>query len=307
MGVGNIQMRTTGSAKPQSRSIQNKITDVQQQMQKLSSREELSVDEKTTERKKFQKELASLNTRLDRQENEQRRSQKRELLMEELRESMAPADTPKEQTRRAETTSARTDAQSPSAAGQSTGRQETVLLSGSDGVVRRKDGADRAREQGVNTEKKQADEPEEKNRVEPEPADTEKVPDTGLSRRQTHAMVSADTSVRQAGRLGTVITRTGDGIVILKGEIAQDERRNVDTTRKQAELEKLEQTEQKAVAFQFSVLSEADKAMRSAAEPNVTAARNNTTADTEKNAFLNATNLSREQQAAQQKFFVSFS
>ncbi|MDE7207201.1 MAG: hypothetical protein K2N90_08620 [Lachnospiraceae bacterium] len=61
MGVGsvtsrnsmsNVQMARARSADVKSKKIQNEITDIQQQMQKISSKEELSVDEKANERKK---------------------------------------------------------------------------------------------------------------------------------------------------------------------------------------------------------------------------------------------------------------
>ena len=45
-----------------SKSIQNEITEVRQQMQKLSSKEDLSAKEKTNERKKLQKEISGLTT-----------------------------------------------------------------------------------------------------------------------------------------------------------------------------------------------------------------------------------------------------
>ena len=60
MGVGRItsmnsmsgMWRTTkGSADVKSKNIQNEIKDLQQQMQKISSNEKLSVDEKANERK----------------------------------------------------------------------------------------------------------------------------------------------------------------------------------------------------------------------------------------------------------------
>ena len=63
-------------------------------------------------------------------------------------------------------------------------------------------------------------------------------------------MVSADSFLQQADRQGTVVTRTRDGIAVLKGEIKLDEFRNTDTERKQAELKKMEQQEQRETEFQ---------------------------------------------------------
>ena len=82
MGIGNIaaagsmsviQMPLANGKDQKSKNIQNKITDRQQQIQKLSSREELSAHEKATERKKLQKELSSLNRELIRHQEELRR------------------------------------------------------------------------------------------------------------------------------------------------------------------------------------------------------------------------------------------
>ena len=99
MGIGNIaaagsmsviQMPLTNGKDQKSKNIQNKITDRQQQIQKLSSREELSAHEKATERKKLQKELSSLNTELKRHQEELRRSQKRERMLSGLQADKEP-------------------------------------------------------------------------------------------------------------------------------------------------------------------------------------------------------------------------
>ncbi len=310
--ISRMQMTVAGSAKPESKTLQNKITTVQQQMQKISSMKELSVYEKTNERKKLQKELAALNTKLEQQEDALRRSQKRELLTEELQKNQEPAKDkkPESRTQAKEASSDHAVRKNQPADGRHTGRPGIVLLSGSDGVVRLKEGTDRHKDRSVNAEKKLTDEAREKDGVEKksEPTDNDVAAANGLSTRDTHAMVSTDASIQQAGRLGTIITRTSDGIVILKGEIAQDERRGIDIEKKQAELKKLEKAEQRATAFQFSLLGEANKTMKSAADANnVTGIRDNTPAGAEKNAYINAMKASQEEQASQQKFYVSFS
>ena len=115
-------------------------------------------------------------------------------------------------------------------------------------------------------------------------------------------MVSADTSAQLASRQGTIISKTEDGIAILKGEIAQDERRGVNTERKQAELEKMEKQQEKATAFQFSVLG---NAMNSAAETNLAGTEKTAQDNTENNAYTTAIRASQEDQAMQQQFQVS--
>lgn len=89
--ISNMRMFTAGSSEPRNKSIQNEIINVQQQMQSLSTKEELSVNEKMNERKKLQNELASLNTELKQHQQELRRSQNREIMMAKLRKDSEPA------------------------------------------------------------------------------------------------------------------------------------------------------------------------------------------------------------------------
>ncbi|MDE7199331.1 MAG: FlxA-like family protein, partial [Lachnospiraceae bacterium] len=71
MGIGGItsansmsvmQMTSSNVTDSRSKNIQKEITDTQQQMQKLSSKEDLSANEKSQERKALQKEISDLNT-----------------------------------------------------------------------------------------------------------------------------------------------------------------------------------------------------------------------------------------------------
>lgn len=95
MGIGSVtstnnmssaKMLTAVSTDSKINSIQNKITDAKQQMQKISPKEDLSVNEKEIERKKLQKEISSLNTELKQHQEALSKSQKREILMAELQE-----------------------------------------------------------------------------------------------------------------------------------------------------------------------------------------------------------------------------
>lgn len=139
---------------------------------------------------------------------------------------------------------------------------------------------------------------EEKSTEEPKPTDTDT--DTSLSPNEMRAMVSADASAQQANRQGTIISKTEDGIAVLKGEIAQDERRGIDTERKQAELEKMEKQAEQATTFQFSVLGNAMNAGKAAVSGTEKAAQDNT----ENNAYTTALRATQEEQAAQ-RFQVS--
>ena len=89
----------------------------------------------------------------------------------------------------------------------------------------------------------------------------------------------------------------------------QDEMRDVNTERTQDALEKMEKREQMATTFQFSVLGEANKTMKSALEINdVAGIKNKSQGNAEHNAFINAVRASQEEGlAAQQKFYLSFS
>ncbi|MDE6664434.1 MAG: hypothetical protein K2K46_14005, partial [Lachnospiraceae bacterium] len=89
--MSNMQMITAASTDPKIKNIKNEITDAEQQMHKISSKEELSVNEKTDEQKKLKKEISSLNTKLKQQQEELLRAQKRESMLAELREDKKPA------------------------------------------------------------------------------------------------------------------------------------------------------------------------------------------------------------------------
>ena len=86
-----MQMAAPNLKDQKSKNIQSDITNAQQQMKKLSSKEDLSANEKTNERKKLQKEISSLNIELKQYQEELRKSQKKEVMMAELQEDTKPA------------------------------------------------------------------------------------------------------------------------------------------------------------------------------------------------------------------------
>ena len=313
MGIGSVtstnsmsgmQLITAASTDPKIKNIQNEITDAEQKMQKLSSKEELSANEKADERKKLQKEISDLTTELKQHQEELRKSQKREIMMAELQEDQSPAKKESSDDK-VQAALDQADEKNLPADSQQTESQETVIARNSDGTVILKAGANQAETSGVDAETNQADETKEEDIAENETKsmDSDTVTDTGLSHKDMHAMVSADSSVQQANRQGTIIARTRDGIAILKGEMNLDEQRGDNTEKKQAELEKMEKREERAIAFQSSILGEANNAMKSTAGTNVTGIKDNS----ENNAFINAMRISQEnEQAAQQRFYVSF-
>ena len=313
--MSNMQMITAASTDPKIKNIKNEITDAEQQMHKISSKEELSVNEKTDEQKKLKKEISSLNTKLKQQQEELLRAQKRESMLAELREDKKPAKEEKseDKVQIQEFSSDKADEKNLPADQQQTNSEgSSVITRNNDGTVVLKAENNQDDTRSVDTAKEQDDEAKEKSISEEETKATasDKAEDTGLSHKEVRAMVSADSSVQQANNQGSVIARTRDGIAILKGEMNQDEKRGIDTERKQNELEKMEKREQRATSFQSSILGEANNTMKSATET-IAAGTNDSTqvyADGNGNAYINALNLSQEDdQTAQQRFYVSFS
>ena len=303
MGIGSItstnsmssmQTLKAVSTDPKIKKIQSEITNAKQQMQKLSPTEELSDNEKEIEREKLQKEISSLNTKLKQHQEELRKSQNKEIRMAELQED--------QKLTKEEKSEDKADEKNLPTNKQQTGSQGTVIANNNDGTVILKGKMNQDEKRSIDTEEKQADETKEKE-AKTINSDTE----FSLSHKKIYALVSADSSVRQASRQGAVIASTRDGIAILKGEINQDEKRGVDTEKKQAELEKMEKKEQRAIAFQSSILGEANNTIKTAVETNVTGTNDKEQVHAKNNAFINALKVSQEEpQAAQQRFHVSF-
>lgn len=322
--VSNIQMMKAASTDPKIKNIQNKITDAEQKMQKISSKEELSANEKTSEREKLQKEISSLNTELKRQQEELSRSQKRERMMAKLQEDMNSAKE-EEAEDKADTVGDREE---------QTKRQGSVITQNSDGTVILKEVLNQDEKQALNQnagqvtnqsagigaayeenvkgmdDKDKDIEEDDKEKAlfqEDEKAIDDAEANTGISGKEMNAMVSADISMQHANNQGRVITRTHDGIAILRSEINQDKKRDVNTEQKQAELKKMEKQELRASKFQSSILDEADNAMQSAMAADAAAGKGAAQVNTDNNAFISALKASQENgQIAEQRFYVSF-
>ena len=82
----------------------------------------------------------------------------------------------------------------------------------------------------------------------------------------------------------------------------QEELRGIESDPKQAELEKMEQREERARIFQSYVLGDAGDAMKSAAADKTS---DGTGSSTNNSTFVRAFQLSQEAQASQQSFYVS--
>lgn len=331
MGIGGVtslnrmtvmQTPATNASDAKSKKIQNEITDAERKLQKLSSDVELSYAEKTDEQKTLKKEISGLNTKLEQRQEELVQAQKKESLLAELREQDKPKQPGtviasssdgvvvlKEETAQAENDSAPTENSAAMESEAAETEEENSALAKTGAIETEKENIaaenTKATEEAKSVE--EAKSTEETNAAEEEKA-TDADTDTSLSPNEMRAMVSADASAQQANRQGTIISKTEDGIAVLKGEIAQDERRGIDTERKQAELEKMEKQAEQATAFQFSVLGNAMNAGKAAAEAAVSgtekAAQDKAQDNTENNAYTTALRATQEEQAAQ-RFQVS--
>lgn len=317
MGIGGVtsannmsvmQMTKTALTDTKSKNIQNEITDARQQMQKVSSKDELSVDEKAKERKELQKEISSLNTELKQHQEELLRSQKREIMLARLREDqgLTKEEKTEDSVQPEKASSDQTDEKKLPADEQRAVNPGTVITKSTDGVVILKGEANPDAAPSANTEKQASVEASDQTAAEEQPKSEDKTvnADTDISHKTMHAIVSADSSIRQADRLGTIIAKTNDGIAILKGEMTQDERRGVNTERKQSELAEMERREQRMTAFRSSILGAAGDTMKSAAEADVVGIKDNAQFHTDNRAFSSALNTSQEEQAGQ-RFYVS--
>ncbi|MDE6404531.1 MAG: hypothetical protein K2M20_02625 [Lachnospiraceae bacterium] len=316
MGIGSItstgsmpsmQITATDLKDQKSKRIQKEITDVQQQMQKLSSEGELSATEKENAKKELKREKSSLDTELKQHQEELLRSHKREIKLAGLQEARKPDQEENEEkaegkTQSAESASNEKEEKKLPADEQQAAQPGTVITQSSDGTVILKEIMNQAESTDPDTENRPADEAGEEALAPTEtaPADDDPAADARPSVKEIQAMVSADSSMQLADRLGTIVTKTNDGIAILTGEMKQDAYRDVDTERKQAELEKMQKQQQREMAFQFSLLGEAANAMQSATDTNASVK-----VDAEKAFQVSGLQMTPDEQAAQQGFQVA--
>lgn len=323
MGVGSITSMNSmsgiwktaaRSTDVKSKTIQKEIAGAQQQMQKVSSKEGLSANEKATERKKQQREIADLNTELKRHQDEFLRSRKRELMMELQKENgvsdeeplatglrteeadkkdLAEKETKITAADMAEKAAYNKEALPANAAMELPAKQEgyqgTVIFQNSDGVVLLKE-----EQKQDKTEKAESKEQE---------TDNEKEADTGMSHKEIYDIISDDAAAQQTSARETQIAKIKGSIAVLKGEISQDERHGINTDQKQAELEKLEKKEAQARMLSSTGSEEKEQTKNPVAKLKVSGIQKKEVDDT----FFNASKLSGEEAwAAQQIFSVSF-
>lgn len=244
MGIGSVrapesaavrQSRSAGQdtaarqADVVSKNIQNEISEVQRQKQGLSSKQEMSAEERSQAKQEFQQELSSLNTRLRQRQAEISREQKKEARLEEL--SAADGDLKK----------SRVEAEDAGkAAAEKTAAEK--MLSGSQ--IREKQDAEKS------TDAKGAEEKVNESGSVQRKAGAgreEELSDFEIPRDKMRSIVAGSFSKEQTNRRDAVIARMEGGIVILKGEIRQDEMRGDDVEKKKAELKAREAKVRNAV------------------------------------------------------------
>lgn len=270
--ISGGQMSAVQRTDSVSKNIQNEISDAQRQKQRLSSKGDISAKEKMKKDQELQQEISSLNTQLRMRQEVVQKEQKKEALSYEVRP---------------------------------VGEDEKKVENTDKSIEEIKDQDPQVRKlqnfeiQSKDTDKEKVDTEKEKER-----ADT----DTIGSRKETRAVVSGDSGIEQVKQQRRVITRMKDAIAILKGEIRQDEARGINVDDKKAELEKQEDKMQKASASQFSVLGEANKAMREARQAKMSeiqgGSKTAVKGEQEEQAMIKATNFSKENNDAAVQFFV---
>lgn len=335
MGIGGVtsasnsmsvmQMTPASLKDHKSKSIQTEITEVQQKIQKLSSEDELSLNEKADEKKKLQKEKSSLDTELKQHQEALLRSQKREIRLAELQENQNPAkkgdsEDSEDRAQAAETASNTTEKENQQTNGKQPLAPGTVITQNSDGTVLLKEILSQSESAGNTVESTQAESKQtgktgtavsetEAAAIEKEtPAQAEEeneddTADASFSDKQMQAMVASDTSMKQADRMGTLVAKTEDGIAILKGEIKQDSYRGTDTGRKEAELSDMQKQREREMGVQFALLGEAGHMMKSTAGS--ASVQDSAQEDTGKKLQVSGLNVPQDEQAAQERFHVA--
>ncbi len=278
-GVQSVSGRQADSA---SKGIQDEIANVQRQKQELSSRKDMSVEEKAKKRQELQKEISSLNTKLRQQQAVARKEQQKETVKEELKalrgDEKRPGDKEAEEKASAikdakpneagagsiGAKGARPDETGERGAGTKAARPDRA---GTSGIGAKDAGTNGVKTKDVRNEdsrvkesraKALSDKDAEKKAAEIKDADG-KDKEAGLSPAQVRGIAEADSKAEQSKVQESIIARIEGGIAILKGELEQDEMQGADAAPKRQELAKQEQRAQWASEAPFSDLGTAQK------------------------------------------------
>lgn len=224
-----------------SRNIQNEISEVQRQKQGLSSKREMPADERSEKKQELQHELSTLNTRLRQRQTEVQREQNREGRSEELsaedtkeQKSRIQAEEEKKAVPVAETAEKRGTEKSPDG---ETGKESIQAVDPrgvKENIRATSQKSEKERGQGVSPR----DEKENRQTVSPreEKDKAEKPGGTDFTRDELHSVAAGSIAKEQTRRRNAVISRMEGGIVLLRGEIRQDELRGGSADGKRAEL-----------------------------------------------------------------------
>ncbi len=248
MGVGGVkavesisgsQMVEAKSMDSKSKSIENEIANVQRQKQELSSKKDISVEEKAKRRQELQQEISHLNVQLRQRQAEVRKEQQKKLSTGKLR---------------AENTDTKDDKDKDSKI-EKTKKTASNKKAADKEIFDKKNSENKALKEAAskNIDKEPDKGIKETGNTEPEDKNTQ-IKETGISPTEIQKLVSADFSMKQMELQERVIFKMEGGVVILKGEISQDEARGEDVELKKAELEKQENKVQQASTASLSSL-----------------------------------------------------
>lgn len=261
MGIGSVgaiggSAGRQETADPVSRNLKTKISDVEREKQGLTSKQEISAEEKTRKRQELQQDLSSLNTKLKQRQEESRR----ETIRKERQDQVVQGDgrtagiaesersgTQADVTRGGRTSKNRTDAAQTGTAGSMKASRNQAGGAPADTI-----GSGRVSQNQGNTARTDAAESIKTSRDQSDVAAAEKDKQEKQTKRQEadkealRSVIAGEDTKEQTRRREAVIARMESGIVILKGEIKQDEMRGADVEKKKAELKKQEQKLQRA-------------------------------------------------------------
>lgn len=238
-GSSGMQKATNQIVDTESKSIQDKIENVQRQKKALSSQGDMSVEEKAKKRQELQQELGSLNTQLRQHQADLRKEKYKETMKDELKSQDTAQTDSTQQTKE---------------------KDDKIKLQAADVKDMNADLADTKKSTGrEDTAKDINAQDQQKDSADKNKQDSEK---------QLQGVASARTDIEQSRLQGKVVSRIEGGIAVLKNEIKQDELRGEDTTQKQKELKKQEDKAQWAIETPFSELGNAGSAADNTAAAN---------------------------------------
>lgn len=211
------------------RNIEKDIVEVEQEKQALSSEKDISVEEKKKRRQDLQRELASLNTKLRMHEAEADREEETKSETSALPSEKNEAEEMRVNNRTGNAESERTGNAADKEKAHNGVEKDGIKPDGIEGSVSEKDAA--------------------------------------IARPDVQSVITERNAMDQIKRQGTVIARIENDIVILKGEIQQDEARGLDVKEKKEELKEQEKKVQQATDSQFSAIGQTNRMVHKAQKP----------------------------------------